>query len=583
MKRCILVVLILSFLTLPSCSRPDQAAANKSNDVGTPVSGDWVIVRYEGEPDVLNPVLNFNAYAGYVMYGANSDQVYDFLLTYDTKDYTYTKPILADGLPEISADHLTYTFTIRDGIKWHDGQPLTAADVLFTFKAGICALVDSASKRSYLTDLADVQVDGRKVRFIVTKPNFNQLNNLGNILAIIPKHIFDPQGLLDGFTFKDMIGPRGKTDVRIKTFADQFNNSAANRAPVGTGPYKFDKWEAGKEIVLTRNDDYWGTKPYLDKIVIRFIPDYTAALTALKAGEIDLQQRLQPVQYAQQTSGPAFDQEFSKTKYSIPGVSYIVWNSERPFFKDKRVRQAMTMLLDRQKIIETVRFGLGQVATGPLNPKSNDYNPNIKPYPYDPKRAAELLDEAGWTDHNGDGIRDKDGVKFKFELVGGVGSSIFAQLSSILQEELRKVGIEMTSKTIDFTVMVENLKDHKFDAGSLGTASDLVQDPYQIWHSSATQNRGSNYGSFKNAESDRLLEQARLEFDNEKRKQLYWRWQEIIHDEEPNTFIYVLEESASYSKRFQNVKWLPLRPGYDLSTWWVPKSQQKYGRTMATP
>src|SRR6185295_4456375 len=132
--------------------------------------------------------------------------------------------------------------------------------------------------------------------------------------------------------------------------------------------------------------------------------DYTAALTALKAGELDLQPRLLPVQYAEQTSGSAFDQQFAKVKYSIPAEYQVMWNNERPVFKDKRVRQAMTMLIDRQKIIETIRLGLGTIGITPFDPRVKDFNPNIKPLPYDPKRAGELLDEAGWKDHDGDGI-----------------------------------------------------------------------------------------------------------------------------------------------------------------------------------
>jgi peptide/nickel transport system substrate-binding protein len=114
----------------------------------------------------------------------------------------------------------------------------------------------------------------------------------------------------------------------------------------------------------------------------------------------------------------------------------------------------------------------------------------------------------------------------------------------------------------------------------MGFTFDLISDPYHLWHSSAASG-GSNFQNFKNADSDRMLEQARLEFDNEKRKQIYWRWQELIHDEQPVTFLYYQLEPAAYSKRFQNVQWLPLRPGYDLTTWWVPKSSQKYQSTTA--
>jgi peptide/nickel transport system substrate-binding protein len=549
--------------------------------MGQPVSGDWAIVRYESEPDTLNPLLNRGSMSSYAISGINNSQIYEFLMGYNTKDWRLTEPLIAEAPPDISDDHLTYIFTIRDRVKWHDGQPLAPDDVIFSFKAIMCPLVDSAPKRSYLTDLADVQVEGRKVRFLMSRPNALNISNLASIVPIIPKHIFDPEGLLDQFSYRDIIGPKGKVDPKIKKFSNQMNSHPANRAPIGSGPFKFEKWETGKEIVLSRNGEYWGNKPYLDKLVLRFITDNTAALTALKAGEVDLQPRLQPVQYAQQTSGAAFDERFTKVKYSIPAVTFVVWNNERPFFNDKRVRQAMTMIIDRQKIIDSIRLGMGRIATGVINPQSADFDPSIKPWPYDPKRAAETLDDTGWKDHDGDGIRDKNGVRFRFEFLASTGSTLFTQLSPVLRDELRQVGIEMTERIVDFNVLTSVLTDHKFDAALLTMTSDLGTDPYQVWHSTSAVNGGSNYANFKNAESDHLLEQVRLEFDAEKRKQLYWKWQELINEEQPWTFLFYQEDSAAYSKRFQGVKWLPLRPGYDLNTWWVPRDRQKYSGATA--
>ena len=580
MTRRLLAIILLVSTILLGCTRPDRTNEKSGADVGQPVQGDWVIVRFEAEPDTLNPLISTIATGHYAVWGSNNSQIYEMLMGYNTKDWSLTEPLLAESPPTVSEDHLTYTFKLRDGVKWHDGRPLTPDDVLFTFKAALCPLADTAPVRSYLTDLADIQVDGRTMRFLMSKPNVFNVSNLANTLGIIPRHVFDPEGLPDGFSYKDIIGPKGKTDPKIKKFADAFNKHPANRAPVGTGPYKFEKWDSGRELALTRNDTYWGKKPYLDKIVYRIITDYTAALTALKAGDIDLQPRLLPIQYAEQTSGPAFDQQFTKVKYSIPVEFMIMWNNERPYFKDRRVRQAMTMLVDRQKMIDGIRLGLGRIGVSPLDPSTKNFNPNIKPWPYDPKRAGELLDEAGWKDHDGDGVRDKDGVKFQFEFLGSAGSTTYKQMAPVLSESFRQAGIEMKERVIDFNVMIQSLKDHKFDSSTLGFSYDLVQDPYQVWHSSAAK-EGSNYMSFKNAEADRLLEQARLEFNDEKRKQLYWRWQEIVQDEQPTTFLYYQQEPAAYSKRFQNVQWVPTRPGYDLNSWWVPKAAQKYKTSTA--
>jgi peptide/nickel transport system substrate-binding protein len=579
MRRLITLFLLFVPFVL-GCSRSESTSEKGSAEATQPVEGDSVIVRFEAEPDNLNPLISGTVVGHFAMWGINNSQIYEFLMAYNTKDWGLTEPLLAEAAPTVSDDHLTYTFQIRDGVTWHDGRPLTAEDVVFTFKAAACPSADTAAVRSFLTDLADIEFAGRTIRFKMSRPNVYNVTNIANILAIIPKHVFDPDGLLDPFTYKDMIGARGKTDPRIKKFGDQFNIHAANRAPVGTGPYKFEKWDSGRELVLRRNNGYWGKKPFLDKIVYRILTDSTAALTALKAGEIDLQPRLSPLQYQEQTTGPAFDQQFTKTKYSIPGEYWLLWNNERPFFKDKRVRQAMTMLIDRQKIIDTIRLGLGSMGVSPFDPHSKNFNPNIKPLPYDPKRAVELLDEAGWKDHDGDGIRDSGGVKFKFEFLGSTGSTIFKQLSPVLADAFRKVGIEMTERIVEFTLQTQNLREHRFDASPLGVSYDLVQDQYQMWHSSSAS-RGSNNVSFKNLEADKLLEKARLEFDDEKRKQLYWRWQEIIQEEQPVTFLYYQQDPAAYSKRFRNVQWLPLRPGYDLNSWWVPTSQQKYKNVTA--
>jgi peptide/nickel transport system substrate-binding protein len=187
----------------------------------------------------------------------------------------------------------------------------------------------------------------------------------------------------------------------------------------------------------------------------------------------------------------------------------------------------------------------------------------------------ELLDAANWKDHDGDGIRDKDGVKFKFEFLGSASSPIFNQVASILRDEFRTAGIEMTERGVEIALVTQTLKDHKFDASTIAFTFDLVQDPYQQWHSSSAAG-GMNFENFKNPESDRLIEQARVEFNDEKRKQLYWQWQELIQDEQPVTFLFYQQEPAAYNKRFQTVQWIPLRPGYDLRMWWVPTAQQKY-------
>ena len=578
MKRVGIALGIALLAVTFGCSRPDQTTGGNSGPAtAAPVSGDWAIVQSDTEPDRLNPVLSTTAISTRIEYGLNDSNVFEALLQYDPKDWTFTKPLLAEAYPEVSDDHLIYTFTIRDGVKWHDGQPFTEDDVLFSMKATMFPLIDDARVRAVFTGLVDVQLVGpRKIQYTFDKPNFLNVFNLGSG-PIIAKHLFDPEGLLDGFTYKDIVSAKARGDAKGKQFAEAFNKHPADRVPVGTGPYKFDQCDTGKEVALSRNGDYWGAKPHLDKIVYRVIQDRTASLTALKAGEVDFVPRLLPIQYAQQTSGQQFESQFEKVLYNTTQYGYIVWNSERPFFKDKRVRRALTMLIDRKQIIETLRGGLAQLTESHFNPNSPDYNKNLQPIPFDPAGAAQLLDESGWKDSNGDGIRDKDGIPFRFEFIGSANSVFTAQLMPVLREQFRKAGIEMKERLLEFNVQVENLRDHKFDATTLLWVSPLLADPYSIWHSSSIANRGSNYASFRNAESDRLLEQARTEFDSDKRRQLYYRWQEIIYDEQPYTFLYVPRDPAAYQKRFQNVNWYPPDPAYNLLEWFAPTASQKYG------
>src|SRR5215467_1071120 len=168
-RRLALSLLVLAALF--ACSRPDKNAEKSKVDLEHPVKGDWAVVRLEAEPDTLNPLISTLGVARYVMWGVNNSQIYELLMNYNTRDWGLTEPLLAEAPPVVSDDHLTYTITVRDGVKWHDGQPFTADDVVFTFKSIASPLTDAADKRSYLTDLADIQVDGRTVRFTMSRPN----------------------------------------------------------------------------------------------------------------------------------------------------------------------------------------------------------------------------------------------------------------------------------------------------------------------------------------------------------------------------------------------------------------------------
>jgi peptide/nickel transport system substrate-binding protein len=571
MKKNAALLLVIALMA-SACSSPQPGGTPAR---GTATGGNWATVRLEADPGVLNPLTTTSAYANYILLGALGSMICEQLLQYDPQTGTPTVPGLATAYPEVSPDHRVYTFTIREGVKWHDGRPFSVEDLLFTVKAAMVPSVDDAAFKSYFSSLGGVEIVGRnQIRFRMTDPYW--LNDAALATSIVPlaKHVYDPEGVLDRYRFEDIRDAKAANDPLLKSFGEAFNKNSANRAPIGTGPYKLAKWQTGEELVLVRNEDYWGRKPHLDKVVYKIISDPTTALAALKSGEIDFVPRLLPIQFQEQTSAPAFQERFVKVPYQIPQLAYIGWNEARPFFRDKRVRQALTMLIDRPKVIEAVRRGMGAMAASPFAPGSPDFDPDIKPWPYDSKRAAELLDEAGWIDHNGNGIRDKDGVEFKFEILASTSNPAAVQLLGILENELGKTGISITGRQLDPPVFVSTLRDQKVDAAIGSWTTALLFDPYQLFHSDSAKNRGSNYYNFRNPEADRVMQQARIEFDPEKRKQLYWRFQEIFHDQQPYTLLYYPEEAAAYHSRFQNVQFTRQRPGYDFTKWSVGPVQR---------
>jgi len=233
----------------------------------------------------------------------------------------------------------------------------------------------------------------------------------------------------------------------------------------------------------------------------------------------------------------------------------------------------MTMLLDRDSILKNLRYGFGRVVSGNFFYESPDYDRTIEPWPYDPAKAAALLDEAGWMDSDGDGIRDKDGVPFRFEFTMTSGSQFADQMSTILKEELAKVGIEMSIRPLEWALFTKMLDDRNFDAVIMGWSLPVEADPYQVWHSSQTE-KGSNFIGFTNREADLIIEEARVTFEKEKRVQLYRRFHQIMHEEQPYTFLFVNESLVAVDRRFESVNVYPL--GLDTSEWWVPAKRRKY-------
>lgn len=505
------------------------------------VFGDWLVTQLSAEPSTLNPITSTDAYASNIQ-----SYIYESLLKRDEKSLELV-PVLAQRW-EIAPDHLTYTFYLKKNIAWEDGRPFTARDVLFSFDRIKDPKVDAAHLRNYYQDIEKLDVlDDYTVRFHYRIPYFRALEFCGG-MPLVPAHLFHE--------------------------GENFNQHWIGRKPVGTGPYKLLHWETGKEIALVRNEEYWGEKPALERLVFKIITDSTVALQVLKQGGLD-EMGLRPIQWERQTQNRRFTEAYRKLSYYLPSYSYIGWNMRRPVFADKRVRQAMTMLVNREMILKKILFGLGTIVTGTFYINSPEYDKEIKPYPYDPQAAVALLKSAGWDYGEGGQVLQKDGVPFEFEFLISAGSKFAEQLATIFQENLKAAGIRMSIRKLEWAVFIQRIEEHNFDACTMGWSLGWESDPYQIWHSSQAVQKGSNFVGFKNAEADRLIETARREFDPRKRYALYHRFHEILHEEQPYTFLFTNKALVAVSKRFQNVVVYPM--GLAPLYWWVPKDRQKYG------
>src|SRR3989338_8284830 len=501
----------LLFLLLTSCTYRLERDARE------------LVMHLAAEPATLN-LLTYSDHYGAQVLG----NIYERLIDVDAKTLTFT-PKLATHW-EISADGKTITFFLRENIRWHDRFPFTADDVIFTFERILDPAVDAPRLRQQYLDVEKLEkINDYTIQFHYKRPYFGAFFTAG-ALPVLPKHVFKA--------------------------GEKFNAHENWRSPIGTGPYRFVSWEKGRSLRLVRHEEYWDHKPQIKGIVFNIIPNGTVAFQFLKKGGLDLFE-LSPMQWEKQSSSHSFQERFRKYHYFPPNFSFIAWNMRRPLFADKRVRQAMTMLLDRSSIIEKQLGGLGKIVTGSAYPLSKDYDTSIEPLPYNPERAIALLREAGFDDHDGDGLLDREGVVFEFTYLYPNNSNFGKKIGLLLQRQLQNVGIRMHLEQLEWATLLSRMQKRDFDALSLSWIPPLQADPFQLWHSSQAD-RGSNISGFRHAEVDRLLEEGRTLFDEDERAKRYQKVHRLLYEEQPVLFLFQMPTLAAVSKRFENVQAYPL-------------------------
>lgn len=554
---------------------------------GPPQRGDWLVWQMLSDPESLNPYTQNDAGASTVL-----SFVFQSLLSIDPKTLDQI-PVLASALPEVSDDHLTYTFSLRDDATFQDGHPVTAQDVVFSLKVIRNPKVAAPQLRNYFDSVHDaVAIDDHHVRIELSKVYFLNRWILGGF-EILPRHYYDPEGLLNAVSVAELNAWEKLDPVRRRKaehFAKSFNEDF-QRNPMGSGAYVLADpnrdWVTGERVVLRHRPDFWAPgntdlgDGWVDRIVFRTINDQQAALVALKAGDVDYIAGITPIQATRETVDPSFLSRFGKHSEIRGAYTYIGWNETRPLFKDKRVRQALSYLVDKKNLVDKVMLGLAKPVESPIPTQRPEYDKKLAPWPYSPEKAMALLAEAGWSDSDGDGVLDKeiDGkrVPLRFEIISNAGNDERKKVGLTVIDSFKRHGIDASFRSVDWSILLEDVKKFDYDAVVLGWAVGIAipPDAYQIWHSSQAVEGGSNHVAFKNAEVDKILEEYRVSFDPKRRKKLYDRFQEILYDEQPYTFLFAPAAVSVWDLRFAGVRWYP-GLGTQVNEWWVPAERRKY-------
>ncbi len=482
--------------------------------------GGSVVVGLLSEPKSLNPLV------------ASSTQSQDIInlmfltLLVEEADFLSFKPNLAERW-SYSEDSLSITFRLRDDVRWHDGEPVRAADVRFTWQMQVDPRVGWAS-RSLKDRIDDVEiVDDHTVTFRFAGRYPYQLHD-ANDGVVVPSHLLA------------LVPP------------DSMRTSGFGRKPIGNGPYRFARWIPGQYIELERDANYYlAGRPYLERVGFRVVPDMTSLVTQLKAGEIDCLESV-PLDAL-----PDIEKDYPDItiyEYMSRGMVFIVWNLESELFADREVRRALAMAIDAQEIIDTLWRGKANVSDSPMHPVLWAHDADMQPIAYDPERARAELAGAGWVDSNDDGVLDKDGRRFEFEMTVNQGMQVRADVMTMVQEYLRRVGIKVNARVLEWGAFMDGVVKGDFASCVLGWKVGTRADLFSFWHSSASPPGGFNASRYRNARVDELIELARSTPDTQRAGELWHECQRIIYEDQPIFFLAVPHDVVALRKKFCGVE-----------------------------
>jgi len=453
------------------------------------------------------------------------------LITVDDEQWQSKRAAYAQEILPAIEHNPVVVFNLRSNVKFHDGHTFDANDVKFTYEA----IINPKNLSPRVPDYEPVKrvevVDPLAVRIIYKRLYSPALGTWG--MGILPEH------LLNDDVLKKEAARTGKDPDKFS-----IRQSSFNRHPVGCGPFVFQEWKSDQYIILDSFDDYWEGPPNYKRYVYRIVPDLLTQEMEFYAGTVD-SYNVQPHQVDRLKDDPKY-QSFAGPSF---GYTYIGYNVRREPFNDSRVRRALGMAIDVEKIIKYVLYGQGERITGPFVKQTDYYDQAIQPVPYDRQKALQLLGEAGWK-RNKEGWLEKDGRRLQFTLITNNGNDLRKAVLAIAQDAWKQIGVDVRTDLLEWSVFIQERVDKAdFDALVLGWSMGIEPDLYQIWHSSQTNPHQLNFVAFNSSEADDLIIKIRQEYDHERQVAYCHRLHEIIAREQPYTFLYVTQWTAVLDER----------------------------------
>ncbi len=578
----LLVAAMAIIIGLSSCG----GGGKKSSGVKSKRAGiNEVVIHISADPDKLNSITSTAANASEI-----ERNIFASLLDNELDSPFTIIPGLAKGRPLIEEitegkykGGLNITYELREIAKWDNGSPVTVDDIIFTLKVIKNPKVDCEHLRSYYDFIKEVKTyddNNRKFTFVCEGKYFQ--SEVWSAITPYPEYLYDPGKIMRKFTYEQMSDAKEveklKGNPDIIKFAEQFNSEKFAREPegvLGAGPYKLEKWITGQRVILKKKDNYWGEAiaaenpeyaNFPDKIIFEIINDPSSALAALKGEKLDVMSSFKTKDFIELEQDEKLNTKYNLDKPTQLVYSYIGLNTRDPKLSDVKVRRALAYLIDIDQIIEKISYGLATRIAGPTSPQRPYYNSDLKLIPFDIAEGNKLLDEAGWKDTDGDGVRDKtiNGKKTKLSLVVKMpsGNDVAERILLLYQENCKKAGVEISIAQKEWTVFLDEIKAHNFDA-YLGNwiSHPLSDDPKQIWHTTS-YNGGSNYVGFGDQKSDEVIDKLRYELDENKRNEYYKEFQRLVYEAQPYIFMSTPLNKVAIHKRFTNGRARVCRPGY---------------------